>query len=132
VGKVRYLRLTEVLRLHQRIVGTSGGASPVRDLGALESAVAQPRATFVGEDLYIGIPAKGGALCYSLVLNHPFVDGNKRVGHAALETFLVLNGFELTASVDEGEQTFLALAAGELTREAFVDWIGANHRSRPR
>ena len=55
--------------------------------------------------------------------NHPFVDGNKRVGHAALETFVVLNGFELVAPVDDAERTFLALAAGSLTRAELGDWV---------
>jgi death-on-curing protein len=58
-------------------------------------------------------------------MNHPFVDGNKRVGHAAMETFLVLNGYELRADVDDAEQTVLQLAAGQLTRDVFVDWVTA-------
>jgi len=62
-------------------------------------------------------------LCYSLALNHPFVDGNKRVAHAALETFLILNGRELDASVDDAERTMLALAAGALAREELVAWV---------
>lgn len=61
----------------------SGGASGIRDLGALESAVAQPHASFGGQDLYPDLITKAAALCFSLVMNHPFVDGNKRVGHAA-------------------------------------------------
>lgn len=71
--------------------------------GALESATAQPRMTFGGEDLYPDFPAKAAALAFSLINNHPLVDGNKRIGHAALETLLVLNGFELDAGVDEAE-----------------------------
>jgi death-on-curing protein len=69
----------------------------------LESATAQPRKTFGGEDLYPDLPAKAAALAFSLINNHPLVDGNKRIGHAALETLLVLNGFELDAGVDEAE-----------------------------
>jgi death on curing protein len=61
-------------------------------------------------------------LAYSLALTHPFVDGNKRVAHAALETFLILNGHELDTSVDDGERTMLALAAGALAREEFIAW----------
>lgn len=124
----RYLRLAEIIWLHQRIVEQSGGAREIRDLGALEAAAAQPRATFGGEELYAGVPAKAAALCYALVLNHPFVDGNKRVGHAALETFLMLNGFELEADVGDAEKTFLALAAGQLARDALVEWITAHYQ----
>ena len=73
--------------------------------------------TFGGQDLYANIESKATAICFSLVKNHPFVDGNKRVGHAAMETFLILNRCERTADIDEAEQTILTLAAGTLTRE---------------
>jgi death-on-curing protein len=91
---MRFVSLAEVLVLHERVIGQSGGAAGLRDLGSLESALAQSRATFEGADLYPSLAEKGTALAYSLVSNHPFVDGNKRIGHAALDTFLVLNGFE--------------------------------------
>ncbi len=120
---VRYLSLGEVVELHRLVVAQAGGAAGLRDLGALESAVAQPRATFAGTELYPSLAEKAAALGYSLALNHPFVDGNKRVAHAALETFLVLNGRELEAGVDDAERTILALAAGALTREQFVAWV---------
>jgi death on curing protein len=120
---MRYLSLAEVLVLHERVVVRSGGATGLRDLGGLQSAIAQPRATFDGVDLYPSLGEKAAALAHSLVTSHPFVDGNKRIGHAALETFLVLNGFELTVPVDDAEHTFLALAAGTLTRSALRDWI---------
>jgi death-on-curing protein len=123
---MRYLSLAEILVLHERVVGQTGGATGLRDLAALQSAIAQPHATFDGADLYASLPEKGAALAVSLVSNHPFVDGNKRVGHAALETFLILNGFELNASVDESERTFLALAAGTLARSALTDWIAGH------
>jgi death-on-curing protein len=63
------------------------------------------------------------ALCFSLVGHHPFVDGNKRVGHAAMETFLVLNGAEIDASLDEQERVMLDLAAGRVDRGQFADWL---------
>ena len=119
----RYLSLGEVVELHRLVVAEAGGASGLRDLGALESAVAQPRATFAGTELYPSLAEKAAALAYSLALNHPFLDGNKRVAHAALETFLVLNGRELTAGVDDAEHTMLALAAGTLSREELVAWV---------
>ena len=127
---IRYLSLGEVVELHRLVVEQAGGAAGVRDLGALESAVAQPRATFGGTDLYPSLAEKAAALGYSLALNHPFVDGNKRVAHAALETFLVLNERELDAAVDDAERTMLALAAGTLSREAFVAWV-ARHLVPP-
>jgi len=102
---------------------SSGGASSIRDLGALESAVAQPRATFGCQDLYPTIAEKAASLCFSIVRNHAFVDGNKRVGHAAMEVFLYLTGYEISASVDEQEATVLGLAAGELDRATFAAWV---------
>jgi death on curing protein len=120
---VRYLSLAEVLDLHRRVIAAAGGAASLRDLGALESAVAQPRATFGGEDLYPDLPAKAVALAFSLINNHPFVDGNKRVGHAALETCLLLNGFELKATVDSSERMILDVAAGQVTRDQLLAWV---------
>lgn len=120
---IRYLSLVEVLDLHQQVIERSGGALGIRDLGALESAVAQPRITFGREDLYPTIAEKAANLGFSLVMNHPFLDGNKRIGHAAMETFLILNGIEISATVDEQEQIILALASGELEREVFVEWL---------
>ena len=120
---IRYLTLVEVLNLHRQIIEQSGGALGVRDLGALQSALAQPRMTFGGEDLYPTLVDKAAALGFSIIMNHPFVDGNKRTGHAAMETFLVLNGLEISASVDEQEQVILALASANSGRESFVEWL---------
>ena len=117
------LALEQVLELHARLLEQSGGAEGVRDTSALESSLAQPLQTFGGEDLYASIPEKAAALCFFLVRNHPFVDGNKRTAHAAMEVMLVLNGFEIAVSVDEQEQIMLALAAGTLSREEFSLWL---------
>jgi death-on-curing protein len=120
---MRYLALGEVLELHRRIIQQTGGASGVRNLAALESAVAQPRMTFEGKDLYPTIEDKAAALAFFIIQNHPFMDGNKRCGHAALETFLVLNGKEIEAPVDEVEKIILKMASGKLSRKDFVDWL---------
>jgi death-on-curing protein len=120
---MRYLSIREILELHDKIIEVSGGARGLRDIRALESAINQLRLTFDRTDLYPDILAKAAALCFFLVMNHPFVDGNKRIGHAAMETFLILNGFEIEASVDEQEQIILDLASGELTREYFTAWL---------
>jgi len=125
---VRHLSLGEVLELHRRVLEQTGGAAGLRDLAGLESALAQPRMTFGGQDLYPELPDKAAALGFSLIQNHPFVDGNKRVGHAALETLLVLNGLELDASVDDAERVILDVAAGLLKREAFTEWLRARCR----
>ena len=126
----RYLTLAEVLDLHGRVVAQAGGAGGLRDLAAVESAVAQPRATFGGEDLYPTLADKAAALGHALIQDHPFVDGNKRVGHAALETFLVLNGRELRAAVDDAERAVLAVAAGACTRAELGAWVAAHLAAR--
>ncbi len=120
---IRYLSLAEVLELHRSVIDRWGGATGIRDLGALESALAQPRQSFAGQDLYPDITSKATALCFSLILNHPFIDGNKRIRHAAMETFLLVNGHELRATVDEQERIMLDLAAGILSRDVFAGWV---------
>jgi death-on-curing protein len=120
---MRYLTLGEVLELHRRIIQQTGGASGVRNLAALESAVAQPRMTFEGKDLYPTLADKAAALVFFIVQNHPYLDGNKRCGHAAMETFLVLNGKEIKAPVDEVEKIIMKMASGKFSRKNFVDWL---------
>jgi death-on-curing protein len=118
-----YLDVAEVIDLHARALAQSGGLAGLRDMNGLDSAVAQPQMSFGGQELYPTVGEKAAALGFSLIMNHPFVDGNKRAGHAAMETFLVLNGYELDAGVDEQEAVILSVAAGEMTREAFTKWV---------
>lgn len=120
---MRYLSLQEVVSLHSLLIAQSGGSSGLRDHGALESAVAQPEASFGGNDLYPDLAGKAAALAHSLIQNHPFVDGNKRIGHAAMEVFLLLNGCEIEASVDEQETFILDVASGKISRIELSDWI---------
>jgi len=120
---MRYLSLGEVVDLHQALLNQTGGATGIRDLAMLESALAQPRATFGGTDLHPTVTAKAAALGFSLAMNHPFVDGNKRVAHAAMEVFLLLNGVELIAGVDEQERLMLDLADGQVPREELAAWL---------
>jgi death-on-curing protein len=128
---IRYLILEEVLELHCLALEQSGGLAGVRDLGGLDSAISQPQMTFGGQELYPSLAEKAAALGFGLICNHPFVDGNKRVGHAALETFLVLNGWELAAGVDEQEQVILRLASGTMKRDEFAVWVRSHLLQRP-
>ncbi len=128
---MRYLTLGEVLDLHRRVIKQSGGAHGVRELGGVESAIAQPQMSFGGEELYPTIESKTTALCFSLVMNHPFVDGNKRIGHAAMETFLVMNGYELVADVDDAETVIVNLAAGDVSREELLNWVTSHVQRLP-
>lgn len=81
---------------------------------------------FGGEKLYPTLAEKASALGFSLIKNHPFVDGNKRIGYGAIELFLRLNGYELGGTVDDQESVILRVAAGEMEREEFTDWLREN------
>ena len=123
---MRYLTLAEVLRIHEGVLAQTGGLFGIRDLGALQSALSQPKASAGGMDAYPSLVEKAAALCYSLRSNHPFADGNKRVAHAAMEVFLILNGREIRASVEEQEQLMLGVASGSRSREQLTAWLEAH------
>ena len=118
-----YLTTDEVIQLHDWVIAQSGGSPGTRDRGLIDSAVRQPEATFGGQELYPDLTDKAAVLGFALARNHGFIDGNKRIAHAAMETLLVRNGYELKAGVDEQESLFLQLAAGTLTRDQFTEWV---------
>ena len=118
-----YLSLTQIVALQHELLAAFGGLAGIRDRGALEASVARPSMTFGGEDLYPDPAAKAAALLHSLVLNHAFLDGNKRVGAAAAELALQLNDIELVAGDQEFELVTLATARGEMSAEALAIWF---------
>lgn len=118
-----YLTVEQVLFIHMRLIVETGGSPGLRDLALLESAVARSQATFGAEDLYPDGFAKAAALLDSLIRNHPFVDGNKRVGITAAGLFLIRNGFRLTASNRALEQFTLQVARSELPLEEIAAWL---------
>ena len=122
----RYLSFAEILELHQSVLARWGGAGGIRDLGALESALAQPRQSFAGQDLYPDITSKAAALCFSLVLNHPFIDGNKRTAFVVGGIFLEQNGKILTAPEKEATEFMLAFADSKISEEDFALWLKKN------
>lgn len=128
----RYVTLEQVIALHDRVIAQSGGASGLRDPGALESAIAQPQMTFDSVDLYPTLAEKAASLAHALAGNHPFVDDNKRVAHAAMETMLVLNNYEVGASVDEQERMFLDVASGSISRAELAEWLQSHLVASPR
>ena len=125
-----YLSRGQVLDLHRLQTARFGGSARLRDRGALESAVARPQMTFGGEDLYPDVPAKAAALMHSLVMNHPFVDGNKRVGAHAAVLFLMANRFQPGFSPGELTLITLGVARGEVSAEALTIWIRQRTRER--
>jgi death-on-curing protein len=125
-----YLSVEQVLAFHRLLVEQQpGGIAAVRDRGSLESALARPAMTFDGEDLYPDAPSKAAALMHLLVLNHPFVDGNKRIGVAAAELFLERNGCVIEASDRELEAVTVAAAEGTIGVEALAIWFSQRLRS---
>ena len=124
------LSKAEVLLLHDQLVVETGGLSGLRDEGMLDSALSAPYQTFGGEDIYPSLLQKAARLCFGLVKNHPFLDGNKRIGvHIAL-VFLALNGVELQYSQVELSDVILRLAAGEMEAGDLLHWILEHQGSR--
>lgn len=116
----------KVLLLHQIISQATGGDSNLRDINLLDSALESAFLSFDGADLYPTKEEKAAKLGYSLISNHAFVDGNKRIGMYVLLTFLETNGIKIRPSNDEVARVGLAVAAGEMNYEELLDWIREN------
>ena len=116
----------KVLLLHKLITEETGGDPNVRDIALLESALESAFATFDGQELYPTKQEKGARLGYSLISNHAFVDGNKRIGMCVLLTFLEVNGIKIHPTVDEVARVGRAVAAGEMKYPELLEWILEN------
>lgn len=120
---MKRLSLNQVIQLHTLLILETGGSAGVRDEGLLDSALNSPFQSFEGEDLYKTVPAKAARLGFSLVNNHAFIDGNKRVGLLVMLTFLEMNGIIFDCSNDELIKLGLGLASGEIDDHGLLDWI---------
>lgn len=117
-----YLTLDEVLRIHEVLIRVFGGASGVRDLGMIESALLRPQTGY-----YADLIEEAAALWESLAMNHGFVDGNRRVAYACLELFLQMNGADLTASNDEAERfIYEHIEAATFRKDVIEEWLNRN------
>jgi len=123
---MHYLSPAQVLFIHVRLITETGGSQGVRDLGLLAAAVARPQATFDGNDLYPDLFTKAAALMDSLVNNHPFIDGNKRVGITAAALFLQHNSRQLMVTNAALEAFTLQVAQGQKTVAEMAAWFSAN------
>jgi death-on-curing protein len=113
-----------VLLLHEQSLAEHGGISGIRDEGLLDSALGKPNNLFAyGEPVIFDLAA---SYVYGLVKNHPFLDGNKRIGFVTGALFLALNGYQLIAAEADAAIRTLALAAGEMTEKAYAAWLEAN------
>ena len=116
----------KVLLLHEIITRETGGDASVRDYALLDSALASAFQTFDGQELYPTKEEKGARLGYSLISNHAFVDGNKRIGMFVLLVFLEVNGIKLRPSVDDVARVGLAVASGTMKYDELLEWIISN------
>lgn len=125
-----YVSIEQALAIHAFQIKRYGGSHGLRDRGALEAALARPQMTFGGEDLYADLASKAAALMHSLVMNHPFVDGNKRVGAHVAVLFVRANDHDPLFTPNELTEMTLAVARGEVEAEALAIWL--RQRMRPR
>ena len=115
--------IEDVLKIHEFLINKFGGSLGLRDIDLLKSAIGRPFQTFDKEDLYKSTVDKSAALIESVVSNHPFVDGNKRVGYVLMRLFLMEQGMDIKASQKEKYDFVIAIASGDRSFEEIVSWI---------
>ena len=128
---MRYLYPNQIVYLHQRIIQETGGTQGLRDRKLLESAVFRPQATFGGTDLYADIYTKAAVLGYSIIQNHPFLDGNKRVGFEAMRLMLRLNGLDVRADLNVKYDFVIEIAKGNLNEQQIIAWLKTHTKPYP-
>ena len=120
---MKTLSKNQVTALHSALIREFGGIDGIWDEGLLESALAAPFQTFGGEPVYPSLQAKAAQLGFGLIRNHPFVDGNKRIGAHTMLVFLAVNGIELRYEQQELIDIVLSVAAGQIDRQGLLQWI---------
>ena len=120
---MRVLSKRQILMLHSMLVAQSGGADGLRDEGLLESAINTPLQTFGGQELYPTVLEKAARLGYGLIHNHPFLDGNKRIGTHAMLVFLDINNITLSYEDDDLIAAILRVASGEMDNSQLLEWL---------
>jgi len=121
-----YLTLEDVLEIHRQVIAETGGSASIRDVNLLDAAIHRPQASFAGLDLYPSLAEKAAALLHSLIMNHPFVDGNKRTAFTAADAFLRLNGWKFAAGEDDLFEFVIAIAEKQMPFEQIAPWIEAH------
>ena len=116
----------EVELLHRILIDKFGGSHGIRDIAALESAIARPFQTFDGNDLYPSVLEKASSLIESFLVNHPFIDGNKRTGYTVLRLYLIQNEVDITASQKNKYEFVINIASGPLKYEGILSWPKTN------
>ncbi|PWM00089.1 MAG: type II toxin-antitoxin system death-on-curing family toxin [Clostridiales bacterium] len=119
----------QIIVMHHALVMDTGGLDGLRDEGLLDSALAAPFQTFDTAELFQSVQQKAARLACGLIQNHPFLDGNKRIGVHAMLVFLALNGIFLSYTQDELSSVFLKIAAGELDYNGLLQWVIDHEKS---
>jgi death on curing protein len=117
------IRIEEVINIHEILIDKFGGIHGIRDRKALESAINRPFVTFDQKDLYPTTIEKASALIESLISNHPFVDGNKRIGYVMMRYFLLQNNLDIIATQNEKFDFVIDIAKGQMTYENICNWL---------
>ncbi len=117
------IALNDAVNIHKILIERFGGGEGIRDMALLESAINRPFQTFDQEELYATTLEKAAAVIESIVLNHPFVDGNKRTGYVLMRMLLLEDGFDIEATQDEKYEFVLNIANGKSDNEAIKSWI---------
>jgi len=125
-----YLSVADVLNLHTNTLTTEGGLAGIREPALLESAVMIPQQQFGGEFLHPTVHDMAAAYLYHIAMNHPFVDGDKRVAAMAAFVFLDVNGYDMISAAEDFENTVVQLAAGNRTKVQISAWMKLNTRKR--
>lgn len=125
-----FIEKSDVLEIHQRQIERFGGMPGIRDEGLLDSALAQPKATFFGKFLHTTINEQAAAYLYHIAKNHSFVDGNKRTAFATMITFLTINGYDLDLSQDEAYALVIQVTQGEMTKEKLSVFLQEHIQTR--
>lgn len=120
---MKYIDVNYIIKLHDKLIESTGGSNGLRDKKLLDSAIENSKATFDGIELYTTIEEKCTAICYSLVNNHPFVDGNKRIGVYVMLILLEYNGIKLNFEQQELINLGLGIAKGDFKQDEILDWI---------
>ena len=116
----------EVLLIHTKVIKVHGGGNGVRDMGGLESAIARPFQTYGGEYLYTSTFERAAAIGESIIMNHPFVDGNKRTGYVLMETTLRLEAIKINAADKELYSFIINISTGIIHFDEIVSWLKEN------
>ena len=125
---MKYLTREQVIKLHQALIETSGGSSGIRDEGMLDSALKTPLQTFDENELFPSVLDKAARLAFGLIKNHPFIDGNKRIGTHVMLIFLTLNNIMLSYKDEELIDIILKVASGKANEHDLYTWI-KNHQA---